>query len=112
MTGISLLRKSVRDFFRTKGFLRIFDGFFLQTKGFCQRRTRFFGVKCPSVFEKKLFTLNESRRVDLKFCLADFIYLIQELRNNCLHLRNRYARIAMPSAQFLNHIYKIRQTEI
>ena len=40
--GISLLRKSVRDFFRTKGFLRIFDGFFLQTKGFFAKGVRDF----------------------------------------------------------------------
>ena len=44
----SLIGKSVRDFFRTKGFIRIFDGFFLKKKDFCQRCTRFLGVKCPS----------------------------------------------------------------
>ena len=32
--GTSLIGKSVRDFFRTKGFIRIFDGFFLKAKGF------------------------------------------------------------------------------
>ena len=32
--GTSLIGNSVRDFFRTKGFTRIFDGFFLKTKGF------------------------------------------------------------------------------
>ena len=46
--GTSLIGISVRDFFRTKGFIRIFDGFFLKTKGFCRRCTRFLGVKCPS----------------------------------------------------------------
>ena len=30
--GISLIRKSIRDFSRTKGFLQIFDRFFLKTK--------------------------------------------------------------------------------
>ena len=32
--GTSLIGNSVRDFCRTKGFTRIFDGFFLKTKGF------------------------------------------------------------------------------
>ena len=32
--GVSLFRKSARDSFTTKGFLRIFGGFFLETKGF------------------------------------------------------------------------------
>ena len=32
--GTSLIGKSVRDFFKTKGFIGIFDGFFLKTKGF------------------------------------------------------------------------------
>ena len=40
--GISLLRKSVRDSPRTKGFLRIFDGFFLQTKGFLPKAYEIF----------------------------------------------------------------------
>ena len=44
--------------------------------------------------------------VNLKFCLADFVYLIQELRNDCVHLSNKYARIAVPSARFLNQINK------
>ena len=47
--GTSLIGISVRDFFRTKGFIRIFDGFFLKTKGFYPRCTRFLGVKCPSM---------------------------------------------------------------
>ena len=46
--GITLMQKGVRDFFRTKGFLRIFDGFFLKQRDFCQRCTRFLWVKCPS----------------------------------------------------------------
>ena len=32
--GTSLIGNSVRDFCRTKGFTRIFDGFFLKTNGF------------------------------------------------------------------------------
>lgn len=46
--GISLLRKSVRDFFRTKGFFLIFAGFFLKTQNFCQRCAWFLEVKSPS----------------------------------------------------------------
>ena len=33
--------------------------------------------------------------------MADFDYLTQELRSNCLHLSHRYARIVMPSARLL-----------
>ena len=50
--------------------------------------------------------------INLKFCLADFVYMIQELRSDCVHLSNEYAYIVMPSARFLNHINKIRETEL
>ena len=55
---------------------------------------------------------NERGRVNLKFCLADFVYLILELRNDCVHLSNKYATIVMLSARFLNQINKIRETEL
>ena len=45
--GISLLRKSVRDFFRTKGFYGFFMDFPCKQKDFCQRRTRFFWSEMP-----------------------------------------------------------------
>ena len=48
--GTSLIGESVRDFVGTKGFIRTFDGFFLKQKDFCQRCTRFLGVKSPSDF--------------------------------------------------------------
>ena len=48
--------------------------------------------------------------VNLKFCFADSVYLIKELRGNCLHLSNKYARIVTPSARLLNHVNKIRTT--
>ena len=50
--------------------------------------------------------------LNLKFCLADFVYLIQELRSDCVHLSNKYAKIALPSARFLNQTNKIRETEL
>ena len=47
--GTSLIGNSVRDFCRTKGFTRNFDGFFLKTKGFFSKGVRdSLGVKCPS----------------------------------------------------------------
>ena len=46
---MTLIGRSVRNFFKTKGFIRNFDGFFLKTKGFLPRCTRFLGVKCPSM---------------------------------------------------------------
>ena len=61
---------------------------------------------------EKLCAYNERRRVNLKFCLADFVHLIQELRSNCSHLSNKYATIAMSFARLLNHVNKIHQTEL
>ena len=49
--GTSLIGKSVRDFFRTKGFMRIFDGFFLKTKGFLPKVYEIFGSEMPLVQE-------------------------------------------------------------
>lgn len=45
--GISLIRISVWDLFRTKRCLRIFDEVFLKTKRFCQRWTRYRGSEIP-----------------------------------------------------------------
>ena len=53
--GTSLIGKSVRDFFRTKGFTRIFDGFFLKTKGFLPKVYEIFGSEMP--LEKNLVNL-------------------------------------------------------
>ena len=41
------IRLSVRDFFRTKAFIRIFDGFFLKTKGFLPKVYEIFGSEMP-----------------------------------------------------------------
>ena len=54
----------------------------------------------------------EKRRVNLQLCLAVFVYLIQELRSDCVRLSNKYAKIVMLSAQFLNQTNKIRETEL
>ena len=50
--GLSLLRKSVRDFFRTKGFLRIFDGFSWQTEGFLPKAYEIFRSEMPLAYEE------------------------------------------------------------
>ena len=60
----------------------------------------------------KLGACNERRRVNQKFCLADFVYLIQELRSNSLLLSIKYTTIAVPSARLLNNVCKILQTEL
>ena len=39
--------KSVRDFFRTKGFMRIFDAFFLRIKRFLPKGYEIFGSEMP-----------------------------------------------------------------
>ena len=69
-------------------------------------------VEAKGVFSEKVCAYNERRRVNLKFCLADFVYLIQELRSNCVHLSNEYAKISKPSVRFLNQINKIRETKL
>ena len=45
-------------------------------------------VRAKEGFQEKVCAYNERRRVNLKLCLADFVYLIQELRNDCLYLSN------------------------
>ena len=64
------------------------------------------------VFKGGLGAYNERRRVNLKFCRADFAYSIQELKSNCLQLGNKYAGIVVPSVGLLNHVNKICQREL
>ena len=45
--GTSLIEKSLRDFFRTKGFIRIFEGFLLKTKGSLPKVNEIFGSEMP-----------------------------------------------------------------
>ena len=47
MRGTSLIGKSVRDLFRTKGLIQIFDRFFLKTKGFLPKLYEIFGSEMP-----------------------------------------------------------------
>ena len=54
--GVSLKGKRVRDFFRTKGFIGIFDGFFLKTKGFLPKVHEIFGSKMPIVYFLPFFS--------------------------------------------------------
>ena len=56
--------------------------------------------------------IRKRRRVNLKFCFADFVYLIQELCCNCFIFIPKYARIIMPSARFPNQIHEIRATKL
>ena len=46
------------------------------------------------------------RRVNLKFCLADFVYLIPELRSDCVRLSNKYAKIVMHALCSVSESYK------
>ena len=48
--GTTLIRKSVRDFFKTKGFIRILDGFSLKTKGFLPKVYEILGSEMPLAF--------------------------------------------------------------
>ena len=69
-------------------------------------------VQATGGFQEKVCAYKERRRIYLKFCLADFVYLIQELRSDCIHMSNEYVKIVMPSARFLNQINKIRETKL
>ena len=74
-----------------------------QTLVWCERR---------EVFLDKVCAYNERRRVNLKFCLADFVYLIQTPSrghyNFCIFIAQMYA----VTPQLLNQINKIRETEL
>ena len=69
-------------------------------------------VRAKGGFQEKVCAYNGRKRVNLKFCLADFVCLIQELKSDCVHLSNKYAKLVMPCARFLNQINKIRETEL
>ena len=56
-------------------------------------------LKCFTFFSTIVYCLERS----FFAFLADFAYLIRELRSNCLHLGNKCARIVIPSARLLNH---------
>ena len=51
------------------------------------------------VFKRSYITKDGLALVKLKFCLADFVYLIQKMSCNFGHLSNKYARIVMHSAR-------------
>lgn len=55
--GILLFRDSARDFFRTKGFLRIIDGFFLKTIEILPKTYKIFGSEMP-LDETNIFATN------------------------------------------------------
>ena len=55
----------------------------------------------------KLSAYNERRGEYLVFYLADFVYLIQELCDNCFIIPENL----MASARLLNQITKIHETE-
>ena len=54
--------KSVRDFFGTKGFLRIFHGFFLKTKGFLLKVYEIFGSEMPLDYFHENHSVNQELR--------------------------------------------------
>ena len=58
--GTSLIEKSEQDYFRTKGFIRILDGFFLKTKGFLPKVYKIFGSEMPLVLWEQWIKLNFS----------------------------------------------------
>ena len=69
-------------------------------------------VRAKGGFLKKVCAYNDRRRVNLKFCLADFVYLIQKPSrghsNFCIFIAQMYAI----TPQLLNQINKIRETEL
>ena len=55
---------------------------------------------------------NERRRVNLKFCRADFVYLIQKRSGGHYNFCVFIAQMCAVTAQFLKQINKIHETEI
>ena len=59
-----------------------------------------------------LCVYNERRRVNLKFCVADFVYVIQKASRR--HYNSCICSIQMLAVtpQVINHVNKIRQAEL
>ena len=57
--GTPLIGKSVREFFSTKGFIRILDGSFLKTKGFLTKVYEIFGSEMPLGFSNVQTSLKQ-----------------------------------------------------
>ena len=69
-------------------------------------------VRAKGAFQEKVCAYNERRRINLKFCLADFVYLMQNpSRAHCsssIFISQMYA----VTPQLLNQINKICETEL
>ena len=69
-------------------------------------------VRVKGGFYEKVCAYNDRRGVNLKFCLADFVHLIQKPSrghyNFCIFVAHMYA----VTPQLLNQINKIRETEL
>ena len=62
--------KSVRDFFRTKGFMQIFDEFFLKTKGFLPEVYEIFWSEMPLGLQSVYTTIRLIFSDPSGFCLC------------------------------------------
>ena len=69
-------------------------------------------VQVKGVFKEKVCAYNGRRRVNLKFCLADFVYLIQKPRRGHYNFGIISAQMYAVIPQLLNQINKIRETEL
>ena len=69
-------------------------------------------VRAKGGFLEKVCTYNEGRRVNLKFRLADFIYLIQKPSRGHYNFCIFIAQMYKVTPRLLNQINKIRVTEL
>ena len=67
-------------------------------------------VRAVGGFWEKACACGGGRWMGPGFCLADFVYLVRELRSDCVRLSNKYAKLVMPSARFLNQRDRVRET--
>ena len=52
------------------------------------------------MFKRRYALITKEDGGNLKFCLVDFVYLIQELRSDCVYLSNKSTKILMPLLGF------------
>ena len=69
LRGISLLEKNVREFLRTKGTSRIFDGLLLKTKGFLPKVYE--GSEMPLVFLKNCLHVSLDKKLESSTKMAE-----------------------------------------
>ena len=84
-----LIGKSVGDFFRTKGFTRIFDGFFLKTKGFLPKVYDVFGSEMPLADTSSRTSFHKSKNTVIpKIMMISQMFYLELWQTTCSNIRS------------------------